>query len=196
MSEVGKFFSDRIPPDWFESDVEVISDREEILVPGKLTDPQPDGESDDDSAKLARAQAVNEFREATRDERMTIADEAETLFGRKVSWGAGIGDQRVLLGVPVMSHLRLPEREALDTLVTAGVARNRSDALRLVRQIRTQSPGELAERAASGVHGSLEGPFVRPQHLDIGVSLALPSRPGAQALEPTDRNIGKARGSG
>lgn len=129
MSEVDKFFSDRIPPDWFESDLKVISDREEILVTGKLTDPQPDGESDDGSAKLARAQAVNEFREATRDERMTIADEAKTLFGRKVSWGAGIGDQRVLfthLGVPVISRLRLSEREAL---VTAGVTRNRSDAL-------------------------------------------------------------------
>jgi len=132
MSELDKFFSDRIPSDWFESDVEVISDRDEILVTGKIADPQPDDDSDEDSVKLARAQAVNEFREATRDERMTIADEAETLFGRKVSWGAGVRDQRVLfthLAVPVMSRLRLPEREALDTLITAGVARNRSDAL-------------------------------------------------------------------
>ena len=59
MSEVDKFFSDRIPPDWFESDLEVISEREEILMTGKLTDPHQDGDSDDDSAKLARAQAVN-----------------------------------------------------------------------------------------------------------------------------------------
>ena len=132
MSEVSKFFSDRIPDDWFEVDAEIISDRDEILVTGKLPDPKSDGNSDDDSVKLARSQAVNEFREETREERMQIADEAETLFGRKVSWGAGVGDQRVLfthLGVPVMSRLRLPEREALDTLVTAGVARNRSDAL-------------------------------------------------------------------
>ena len=132
MSEVSKFFSDRIPADWFEAETEIISDRDEILVTGKLTDPKPGDDNDEDSAKLARAQAVNEFREATRDERMKIADEAETLFGRKVSWGAGVGDQRVLfthLGVPVMSRLRLPERSALDTLVTAGVARNRSDAL-------------------------------------------------------------------
>lgn len=132
MSEIEKFLSDRIPADWFESPAEIISDRDEILVTGKLPDTSPSDDSDDDAVKLARAQAVNEFREATRDERMAIAEEAETLFGRKVSWGAGVGDQRVLfthLGVPVMSRLRLPEREALDTLVTAGVARNRSDAL-------------------------------------------------------------------
>jgi hypothetical protein len=132
MSEVNQFFSDRIPDDWFESDIEVISDRDEILITGKLTDPNADGDSSEDAVNLARAQAINEFREATRDKRMTIADKAETLFGRKVSWGAGVGDQHVLfthLGVPVMSRLRLPEREALDTLVTAGVARNRSDAL-------------------------------------------------------------------
>jgi Arc/MetJ-type ribon-helix-helix transcriptional regulator len=39
--------------------------------------------------------------------------------------------------VPVMTRLRMPERQVLDTLVGAGVARSRSDALawcvRLVR---------------------------------------------------------------
>ena len=33
------------------------------------------------------------------------------------------------LSVPVMTRLRLPERRVLDTLVDAGVARSRSDAL-------------------------------------------------------------------
>ncbi len=33
------------------------------------------------------------------------------------------------LSVPVMTRLRMPEREVLDTLVGAGVARSRSDAL-------------------------------------------------------------------
>ena len=41
------------------------------------------------------------------------------------------------LSVPVMTRLRMPERQVLDTLVGAGVARSRSDALgwcvRLVR---------------------------------------------------------------
>ncbi|NQW18583.1 MAG: hypothetical protein HQ478_13960 [Chloroflexi bacterium] len=148
-NEAQRFFTDRIPGDWFESNLEIISDRDEILVTGDLADPQVEDASDEDAVKLARAQAVNEFREATRDERMKIADEAETLFGRKVSWGAGIGDQRVLfthLGVPVMSRLRLPERETLDTLVTAGVARNRSDALAwCVKYVRKQQADWLAE---------------------------------------------------
>jgi hypothetical protein len=63
---------------------------------------------------------------------MTIADEAESRYGRKIAWGASIGDTRVLfthLSVPVMTRLRQDERRVLDTLVDAGVARSRSDAL-------------------------------------------------------------------
>ena len=63
---------------------------------------------------------------------MKIADEAEARYGRKVAWGASIGDTRVLfthLAVPVMTRLRQDERRVLDTLVDAGVARSRSDAL-------------------------------------------------------------------
>ena len=46
--------------------------------------------------------------------------------------GVRVGDDRVLfttLSVPVMSRLRQPERVVLDTLVDAGVARSRSEAL-------------------------------------------------------------------
>ena len=63
---------------------------------------------------------------------MRIADEAEARFGRKVAWGARCGDEEELfttLSVPVMTRLRLPERQVLDTLVDAGVARSRSHAL-------------------------------------------------------------------
>ena len=71
---------------------------------------------------------------------MRIADDAERRTGRKVAWGARCGDERQVftnLSVPVMTRLRMPERQVLDTLVGAGVARSRSDALgwcvRLVR---------------------------------------------------------------
>jgi len=63
---------------------------------------------------------------------MQIADEAEARYGRKIAWGASIGDTRVLfthLSVPVMTRLRQTERRVLDTLVDAGVARSRSEAL-------------------------------------------------------------------
>ena len=63
---------------------------------------------------------------------MRIADEAQDRFGRKVSWGVQAGGERTLfthIAVPVMTRLKQPERQVLDTLVDAGVARSRSDAL-------------------------------------------------------------------
>ena len=67
---------------------------------------------------------------------MRIADEAQDRYGRKVSWGVEVGSQtgteRILfthIAVPVMTRLKQPERQVLDTLVDAGVARSRADAL-------------------------------------------------------------------
>jgi hypothetical protein len=63
---------------------------------------------------------------------MRIAEEAEARFARKVAWGARCGPVEVVftsVSVPVMTRLRLDERRALDTLVDAGVARSRSEAL-------------------------------------------------------------------
>ena len=63
---------------------------------------------------------------------MRIADEAQSRFGRRVSWGARCGDLTTLfttVSVPAMTRLRMPERRVLDTLVDAGVARSRSHAL-------------------------------------------------------------------
>ena len=63
---------------------------------------------------------------------MRIADEAQPAFRRAVSWGAECGGSRVLFttaGVPVMTRLRMEDRQVLDTLIDAGVARSRSEAL-------------------------------------------------------------------
>jgi len=63
---------------------------------------------------------------------MKIADQAQARYGRTVSWGARIGDTGQLfthLSVPAMTRLRQSERQVLDTLVDAGVARSRSEAL-------------------------------------------------------------------
>jgi hypothetical protein len=53
------------------------------------------------------------------------------------------------LSVPVMTRLRQPERQVLDTLVEAGVARSRSDALawcvRLVGKNTESWLGELRD---------------------------------------------------
>ena len=129
-SDAPEWFAGRLPEDWFDGDPTVVVDREEITVIGRL--PEPDGEQSE-----ARASGrVSRFREETRPERMRIADEAQDKYGRKVSWGVEVGSpespERILfthIAVPVMTRLKQPERQVLDTLVDVGVARSRSDAL-------------------------------------------------------------------
>ncbi|MCW2703771.1 MAG: hypothetical protein JWQ37_1766 [Blastococcus sp.] len=127
-SEVAGWFAGRLPDDWFTGPVELTIDRDEITVVGAL--PEPDaGEGD---AAAARAGRIARFREETRGERMAIADAAQERYGRSVAWGASCGDTREIftnLSMPVMTRLRQGERLVLDTLVDAGVARSRSEAL-------------------------------------------------------------------
>jgi hypothetical protein len=125
------WFAGRLPDGWFSAPPEVTVDRDEILVVGALTEPEyPD--SADDAKRAARVARIQRFREDTREQRMRIADEAEARTGRKVAWGASCGGEtRVFtaLSVPVMTRLRMTERQVLDTLVGGGVARSRSEAL-------------------------------------------------------------------
>lgn len=124
--DAAEWFAGRLSESWFAGDPTVIVDREEITVIGRL--PEPGG----DQTEARAAGRVSRFREETRSERMRIADEAQEMFARKVSWGLDVGDERILfthIAVPVMTRLRQPERQVLDTLVDAGVARSRSDAL-------------------------------------------------------------------
>ena len=90
------------------------------------------GRAGEGDPAAARAGRVSRFREETREQRMAIADAAQERYGRSVAWGAACGDVREVftnLSVPVMTRLRQPERLVLDTLVDAGVARSRSEAL-------------------------------------------------------------------
>ena len=105
--------------------------------------------------------------------------------GRKVSWGVKLGDASALfthVSVPVMTRLKQPERRVLDTLVDAGVARSRSEALawavklvgrhteswlaelrtamEQVDKLRAQGPGRVegalceVEHERDGIHGT------------------------------------------
>jgi hypothetical protein len=140
-AKIEGWFAGRLPDEWFTGPPTVTSDREEILVVGTLAEPEyPEG-ADDDAKAAARRARIQRFREETREQRMRIADEAEHSTGRKVAWGARCGDEEKIftaLAIPVMTRLRMRERQTLDTLVGAGVARSRSDALawcvRLVRE--------------------------------------------------------------
>jgi len=148
-TDAGEWIAGRLPDDWFAGDPEVVVDREEITVVGRL--PEPEGDAPESEARASGRAA--RFREQTRGERMRIADEAEARYGRKVAWGViTAGDERTLfthLAVPVMTRLRQPERQVLDTLVDAGVARSRSDALawsvRLVGEHADEWLGKLRE---------------------------------------------------
>lgn len=153
-SKVTSWLRGRLPEAWTAGDLAVTVDREEITVvlplPGG-TD-APDGATHDEDEIEGR---ISRFRSESRAERMTIADEAERRYGRKVAWGVSAGGRTELfttLAVPVMTRLRQPERAVLDTLVDAGVARSRSDALawcvRLVGEHTESWLGELREAMA------------------------------------------------
>ncbi len=122
----------RLPQDWFEGAPEVEVDREEITIVGRLAAPESPAGAGDAERDAAAAGRIRAFREQTRDERIAIARELEHRTGQKVAWGAQVDERRELfttLSVPVMTRLRQRDRIVLDTLVEAGVARSRSEAL-------------------------------------------------------------------
>jgi hypothetical protein len=146
------WFTGRLPQEWFTGPVEITIDREEIAVIGPLASPETAEGTSDAERSSAVDGRIKGFREDTRDRRIAIAREAEHRFGRKVAWGVECDGRRALfthLSVPVMTRLRQPERRVLDTLVEAGVARSRSEALawavRLVGQHSEEWLGELRE---------------------------------------------------
>jgi hypothetical protein len=121
-----------MPSEWFTGAPEITLDREEITIIGSLAAPEAGADATDAERAAAADGRGRRFREETRQARIEIAREAEHRFGRKVSWGVICNEKRVMFttfSVPVMTRLRQPERLVLDTLVDAGVARSRSDAL-------------------------------------------------------------------
>jgi hypothetical protein len=162
-AEVAGWFAGRLPDDWFTGPVDLTIDRDEITVVGTLAEPEA-GEGD---AAAARAGRIARFREETRQQRMAVADAAQERYGRSVAWGAACGDTREVftnLSMPVMTRLRQRERLVLDTLVDAGVARSRSEALvwavRLVGQHTEEWLTELRDAMASVEEVRGRGPQV------------------------------------
>src|SRR4051812_45115918 len=162
--EVRGWFAGRLPDDWFEGSPDITLDTEEILLVGPLA---TEGLPDDTPAAKAAAQAarVKRFREDTRDQRIRIAREAEHRYGRQISWGAECGEHTELfttLSLPVMTRLRMPQRKVLDTLVAAGVARSRADALawcvRLVGEHEEEWIGSLQDALDKVRQVRAEGP--------------------------------------
>jgi len=151
LEQIRGWFAKRLPHEWFVGAPEVVMDREEITVIGHLPSPagvaaatggkaaakattaaEGTAEAPGAGAEAAAIGRSRQFRQETRDARIEIAREAEHTFRRKVSWGVVCDGRKVMfttLSIPVMTRLRQSERRVLDTLVDAGVARSRSDAL-------------------------------------------------------------------
>ena len=162
--DASAWFAGRLPDGWFTESPVVVVDREEITVVGTL--PPLEGEFADDAARAAAESGrISRFREDTREERIEIARQAEHRYQRKVAWGAKLGSTEELfttLSVPVMTRLRQEERLILDTLVDAGVARSRSEALawavRLVGEHAEEWLGQLRDAMAEVDKLRGEGP--------------------------------------
>lgn len=153
-SEIQGWVAGRVPADWSAAGApEILVDPNEILVIVRLKDVEG-VEGELEAARLGR---IQQYREETRDARMRIAQEAQGKFGRALSWAADCGGVRQLfthLALPAMTRLRITERQVLDALVDAGVARSRSHALawcvRLVGQHQADWLNEL-KQAMEGV---------------------------------------------
>ena len=164
QEQIAGWIHGRLPDDWFTEPADVSVDRDEIVVIGRIA--VPDGaEGSTDEAREAAVGRITRFREDTRDQRIRIAREAERRFERKVSWGAACGETRALftnVAAPVMTRLRQRERRVLDTLVEAGVARSRADALgwcvRLVGEHADEWLSQLREAMTSVQRLRQEGP--------------------------------------
>jgi hypothetical protein len=126
------WYAGQVPDGWFSGAPHVTFDNDEILVVGSLPSPELGGDATEETKATAEAARIERFREDTREHRMRIAEDAQSRFRRKVSWGAVCGDTTrhfTTASVPVMTRLRMTERAVLDTLIDAGVARSRSESL-------------------------------------------------------------------
>lgn len=149
--DAAAWFSGRLPEGWFVGPPSVVADRDEITVIGELpalTEAQPDAAAQ----AAAEAGRIARFREDTREQRIDIARQAEHRYRRHITWGARLGDTGHVftqLAAPVMTRLLQSERQVLDTLIDAGVARSRSEALawavRLVGENEQEWLGQLRE---------------------------------------------------
>lgn len=165
LERVRGWFAGRLPDDWQAQPPQITVDRDEITVMLTIADvdlPAKTSAAERDEARAGRAKA---FREDTRGKRMAIAREAEHRYERKVSWGVQVGDRTELfthLAAPVMTRLRQAQRQVLDTLVEAGVARSRSEALawcvRLVGQHEEEWLGELRDAMSHVADVRTKGP--------------------------------------
>jgi hypothetical protein len=130
--DAASWLAGRLPDGLYSGAPDVTVDRDEIVIVGTIDAPEVPEGADAGAVTAAEAGRIARFREDTRDARIGVAQQAERKYQRKVSWGVRCGGSEELFtnqSVPVMTRLRQPQRQVLDTLVDSGVARSRSEAL-------------------------------------------------------------------
>jgi hypothetical protein len=155
-SDIIAWLSGRLPEEWTSLDpAQITIDREEITIVLSLAAP----ELGDDAGQADRVAAldgrITGFREDTRERRIRIASDAEHRFEKKVSWGVVVGGEGRMfthLAAPAMTRLRQPERQVLDTLVAANVARSRADALAWCVRLVGQNLDEWLDDLREALH--------------------------------------------
>ena len=168
QTDITAWFSGRLPADWTQQGAPtIVVDRDEITITLELDTPTLDDDTDESARAEAVAGRIAGFRDDTRDQRISVAREAEHRFERKVAWGVRIGDRTALfthIAVPAMTRLRQPERLVLDTLIAAGVAKSRADALawcvKLVGQNTDEWLAELRQAIDDVDRIRAEGPTI------------------------------------
>ena len=151
-AEIKAWFTGRLPDDFFNGAPEVTVDNDEILVVGPLSSVELEEGATPGASATAEEARIERFREDTRDHRIRIAEEAQARFGRVVSWGATAGSTTRLFtttNVPVMTRLRMSQRQVLDTLIDAGIARSRSEALAWCVELVGRNEAEWIEELRS-----------------------------------------------
>ena len=173
-AEIVAWFAGRLPSEWFEGPPTIAIDGDEILVVGALEAVEL-GEATPETAVAAGEEArISRFREESRPGRIQAADEAQARFSRVVSWGATAGGTTLHFtsaNVPVMTRLRIGQRQVLDTLVHSGVARSRSEALawcvELVGRNEAEWIGELRSAIAAVDAARASGPASTSAHHEV-----------------------------
>ncbi len=154
--ELRGWFAGRLPEGLFSGPPELTRDDDEILVVGEIPDVELEPAMSETARAAARSARIERFRAETRERRMAVARDAERLFARRVSWGVrcgGVTQHFTTLGVPVMTRLRIGERGVLDTLIDAGVARSRSEALAWCVRLVARHQGEWIESLREALAG-------------------------------------------
>src|SRR5260221_12058589 len=132
VERVRGWFTGRMPEEWLDGALDVRLDREEITVIVPIAVPQTTEGASEAELAAAWEGRSRRFREETRQHRIEIAREAEHTYGPKGSWGVRAAVRAVIVPsfpVPALTRLMHNQSRALETLVEAGVARSRSDAL-------------------------------------------------------------------